>query len=242
MSITVVVADDEPLVRGGITLLLRALPEVEIVAECGDGTSAIDAAKDTRCDIVVMDVRMPGTDGITATRMLTADPPPGTDADILTKVLILTTFDDDEAVYGALRAGASGFLLKHTAPRDLGPAIRSIAAGGGWIDPLIAPKVIAAVAGTADGDEFQPPPPAVLERLTVRELEVLSLMAHGMTNQIIKDRLVLSEATVKTHVSRILMKTGSRDRSQAVVLAYQAGLVLPERRPPLKSPPGKSET
>lgn len=229
MSISVVVADDDPLVRGGISLLLRALPDVEIVEECADGTHAVEAARRTRCDIIVMDVRMPGMDGIAATRMLTADPAPGADADLLTKVLILTTFDDDEAVYGALRAGASGFLLKHTAPRDLGPAIRSIAAGGGWIDPLVAPKVISAVAGTPDGEEFKPAPSALLERLTARESEVLTLMARGMTNQMIKDRLVLSEATVKTHVCRILMKTGSRDRSQAVVLAYQTGLVVPEQ-------------
>lgn len=226
MTITVVVADDEALARAGITMLLRALPDVQVVAECDNGTDAVQAARQTGCDIVVMDVRMPGTDGITATRILTADPPPDSKADVLTKVLILTTFDDDEAVYGALRAGASGFLLKHAAPRDLGAAVQSIARGEGWIDPIVAPKVIAAVAGAQQGPQ---PAPAVLDRLTPRELEVLAMMAHGLTNHMIRDRLVLSEATVKTHVCRILMKTGSGDRSQAVVLAYQAGLVVPGR-------------
>jgi DNA-binding NarL/FixJ family response regulator len=223
VSVSIVVADDQPLVRAGIAMLLRGEEDFEVVAEASDGQEAVDLARLHRPDLVLMDLRMPSMDGVSATRLLTAE---GSHPDQLIKVLILTTFDDDEAVYGALRAGASGFLLKHAAPRDLITAVRKVAAGEAWIDPAVAGKVIAALAaqpGSADVSS------ELLERLTPREREILTLMAHGLSNAEIRDRLVLSEATVKTHVARVLMKTGARDRTQAVVLAYQTGLVTPGR-------------
>lgn len=228
MTISVVVADDQPLVRAGLVMLLAAEPGIDVVGEASDGRQAIDLAQALKPDIVVMDVRMPGTDGVTATRLLCSDPP-GEGIDHLTKVLILTTFSDDESVYGSLRAGASGFLLKHAAPHDLIAAIHKVAAGEAWIDPAVAGRIIATLAQSpAPGDL----PSRLVEQLTPRECEVLKLMAHGLSNTEIKDRLVLSEATVKTHVARVVMKTGSRDRTQAVVLAYQSGLVTPGLSPP----------
>jgi DNA-binding NarL/FixJ family response regulator len=230
MTISVVVADDQPLVRAGIVMLLAAAPGIDVLGEAADGRQAIDLAQTLQPDIVVMDVRMPGTDGVAATRLLCSDPA-GEDIDHLTKVLILTTFSDDEAVYGSLRAGASGFLLKHAAPNDLIAAIRKVAAGEAWIDPAVAGKIIATLAQSpVPGGPF--PQLQLIERLTPREREVLKLMAHGLSNTEIKDRLVISDATVKTHVARIVMKTGSRDRTQAVVLAYQSGLVTPGSNPP----------
>jgi DNA-binding NarL/FixJ family response regulator len=225
MTISVVVADDQPLVRAGIVMLLEAEPGIDVVGEASDGRQAIDLAQTLKPDIVVMDVRMPGTDGVAATRLLCRDPA-GEDIDHLTKVLIVTTFSDDEAVYGSLQAGASGFLLKHAAPNDLIAAIRKVAAGEAWIDPAVAGRIIATLAQSpAPGGPS--PHLQLVERLTPREREVLKLMAHGLSNTEIKDRLVISDATVKTHVARIVMKTGSRDRTQAVVLAYQSGLVTP---------------
>lgn len=226
MTITVVVADDQPLVRAGISMLLAAESDVRIAGEASDGREAVELATALQPDVVVMDVRMPGMDGVAATRKLTADDI-SSGPDRLTKVLVLTTFDDDEAVYGALRAGASGFVLKHAAPTDLIAAVRKVAAGEAWIDPAVARKVIAAVAGLGNVGHGAS---ELVERLTPREREVLVLMAHGLSNAEIRDRLVLSEATVKTHVARVVMKTGSRDRTQAVVLAYQSGLVVPPSR------------
>lgn len=228
MTISVVVADDQPLVRAGIVMLLTAEPGIHVVGEACDGRQAIDLAHTLKPDIVVMDVRMPGTDGVAATRLLCSDPD-AEHRDHLTKVLILTTFSDDEAVYGSLRAGASGFLLKHAAPHDLIAAIHKIAAGEAWIDPAVARKIIATLAQAPAPGSLSP---QLVERLTPREREVLELMAHGLSNTEIKDRLVISDATVKTHVARIIMKTGSRDRTQAVVLAYQSGLVSPRPKPP----------
>lgn len=225
MSIRLIVADDQPLVRAGIAMLLRAEPDLEVMAEVSDGHEAVDLARSLHPDLVLMDARMPNMDGITATRLITAESP---HPDQLTKVLVLTTFNDDEVVYGALRAGASGFLLKHAAPKDLVTAVHTIAAGEAWIDPAVAGKVIAAVATLPISGQDSP---HLLKRLTAREREVLSLMAHGLSATEIKDHLVLSEATVKTHIARILIKTGSRDRAQAVVLAYQSGLVTP---PPIQ--------
>ena len=223
MTVSVVVADDQPLVRSGLVMLLLGGEDVQVLAEAGDGREAVEAARVLQPDLIVMDLRMPGTDGIEATRLLTADNAP----DHLVKVLVVTTFDDDAAVYGALQAGASGFLLKQAAPRDLLSAVRTVAAGDAWIDPAVAGTVIAALA-------HHPLPDTrgarTLERLTRRETEVLALVAHGLSNTDIRARLFLSEATVKTHVSRILMKTGSRDRAQAVTLAYESGLVSPLRR------------
>jgi DNA-binding NarL/FixJ family response regulator len=223
MTISVAVVDDQPLVRAGIAMLLGAEHDISVVAEISDGSEVVTALRGVDVDVVVMDIRMPGMDGVTATRLLTDDT---ARPDQLTKVLVVTTFDDDEAVYGALQAGASGFVLKQAAPKELVTAVRKVAGGEAWIDPAIAGKVIAAFAGM--------PRPAVasgevLRLLTAREREVLVLMSEGLSNGEITKRLVLSEATVKTHVSRILMKTGARDRAQAVVLAYQSGLVRPRR-------------
>ena len=224
MSISIVVADDQPLVRSGIVMLLRAEPGLEVLAEASDGQEAVVLARGRHPDLVLMDARMPGMDGITATRLLTAENP---DPDRATKVLILTTFNDDEVIYGALRAGANGFLLKHAAPKDLITAVRTITAGDSWIDPAVAGKVITALAALPAPGQG---PSQLLGQLTPREREILTLIAHGLSSTEIKDRLVLSEATVKTHIARILMKTGSRDRAQAVVLAYQSGLVVPPPR------------
>jgi DNA-binding NarL/FixJ family response regulator len=223
MTISVVIAEDQPLVRAGISMLLSNEPGIEVVGEASDGREAITLASTLRPDVVVMDVQMPGMDGVSATRVLAND---SSERDHLTKVLVLTTFNDDDAVYGALRAGASGFLLKHAAPTDLIAAIRKIATGDAWIDPAVAGRVIAALATVKDANRVAP---ERIERLTPREREVLVLMAHGLSNGEIRDRLVVSEATVKTHVARVVMKTGSRDRTQAVVLAYQSGLVVPMR-------------
>lgn len=226
MTITVIIADDQPLVRAGISMLLAAETDIHVVGEASDGREALKLVRARQPEVVVMDVRMPGMDGVAATRALTADDI-SSGPDQLTKVLVLTTFDDDEVVYGALRAGASGFLLKHAAPTDLIAAVRKVAAGEAWIDPAVARKVITAVAGLSD---FSQGASELIERLTPREREVLVLMAHGLSNAEIRDRLVLSESTVKTHVARVVMKTGSRDRTQAVVLAYQSGLVIPPPR------------
>ena len=224
MGIRVIVVDDQELIRAGVVMLLAAEPDLEVVAEAADGDSAVTLAALHHPDVVLMDVRMTGTDGITATRRLTADQT-GESVDRPTRVLVLTTFADDEVLYGALQAGASGFLLKHAAPADLVAAIRKVARGDAWIDPAVAGRVIAAVsqlrtsAGANDLEAL----------LTPRELEVLTMIAHGLSNREITERLVLSEATVKTHVARIIMKTGCRDRAQAVALAYQSGLVQPAR-------------
>jgi DNA-binding NarL/FixJ family response regulator len=226
MTISVVIAEDQPLVRAGISMLLSSEPGIDVVGQASDGREAITLASTLRPDVVVMDIQMPGMDGVSATRVLAND---SSECDHLTKVLVLTTFNDDEAVYGALRAGASGFLLKHAAPTDLIAAVRRIATGDAWIDPAVAGRVIAALATVKDANRVAP---ERIERLTPREREVLVLMAHGLSNGEIRDRLVVSEATVKTHVARVVMKTGSRDRTQAVVLAYQSGLVVPMRTEP----------
>lgn len=228
--IRVLVADDQPLVRGGILMLLADHPDIEVVGEAAAGDEALELALQLRPDIVLMDLRMPGLDGVEATRRLTADDEMvirsdaalgSVNVDVVVKVLVLTTFNDDESVYSALTAGASGFVVKDAAPRYLVEALRTVAAGDSWLDPSVAAQVIRALGNVLRSG----PPPALLARLTNREREVLGLMARGLTNGDIRERLFLSEATVKTHVSRILTKTGSRDRSQAVVLAYQSGLV-----------------
>jgi len=222
MTVEVLIADDQPLVRAGLGLLLTAQPDIRVVGEAGDGAEAVELADRLRPDVVLMDVRMPRMDGISAVRALCADRAGGDD---LTKVLVLTTFDDDEAVYASLSAGASGFLLKHAAPQDLITAVHRVAAGEAWIDPAVAGRVIAALANV---QRTVREPARLVALLTPREREVLVLMAHGLSNAEIRDLLVVSEATVKTHVSRIVMKTGSRDRTQAVVHAYRSGLVTPD--------------
>jgi DNA-binding NarL/FixJ family response regulator len=216
-EIRVVVADDQAMVRDGFAALLDAQPGITVAGRAGNGQEALDLAGRARPDVVLMDVRMPVMDGLVATRRLLEHG--GT-----LKVLILTTFDLDEYVYEALRAGASGFLLKDASAADLVAAVRIVAAG----DALIAPSVTRRLI--ADFTRQRPPErprPDALARLTPRETEVLTLIARGNSNAEITETLVLSEETVKTHVSRILGKLGLRDRVQAVVLAYECGLVQP---------------
>ncbi|HYO61455.1 MAG TPA: response regulator transcription factor [Actinomycetota bacterium] len=198
--------------------MLRAEPDIEVVAEAGDGAEAIEAVRRTRPDVVLMDVRMPGTDGLEATRRILGDPALG---DV--RVLILTTFDLDESVPEALRAGASGFLLKDTSPADLLDAIAVVAAGDALLAPSVPRRMIEAFVSRSGPRR---PAPA-LDALTEREREVLALVGRGLSNGEIAEELVVSPATSKTHVSRILTKLGARDRAQLVVIAYESGLVRP---------------
>jgi DNA-binding NarL/FixJ family response regulator len=215
--IKVLIADDQALVRGGFRMILEAQPDIEVVGEASDGREALASVRELQPDVVLMDVRMPELDGLEATRRLhlNADAP---------RVLVLTTFDNDEYVYEAMKAGASGFLLKAVRPEQLAEAVRVVAAG----DTLLAPSITRRLI-----EEFvQRPPPSVrtpdqLADLTARELEVLQLVGRGMSNAAIAQRLVLSEATVKTHLTHILRKLDLADRVQAVVLAYETGLVRP---------------
>jgi DNA-binding NarL/FixJ family response regulator len=216
--IRVLLADDQALVRGGFASILAGQPDMEVVGEAADGAEAVELARTTRPDVVVMDIRMPRLDGIAATRLLLerhASP---------ARVLMLTTFNQEAYVYDALRAGASGFLLKSSPPRELAGAIRTVAGG----DALLAPEITRAMIE----DYVQRPRPGsarpqVLDVLTPRELEVLGLIARGRSNAEIAGELFLSEPTVKTHVTRILAKLQLRDRVHAVVLAYECGLVRP---------------
>jgi len=219
--VRIVVADDHDVVRSGFTSLLETQPEFTVVGTARDGAEAVRVGRQLEPDVVLMDVRMPGMDGIEATRQLTASGAAGT------RILILTTFDLDEYVYEALRAGASGFLLKDVTAEVLFHAVRVIAAGDALLAPGITRRLINEFAQRSD----QTPPPAFgLEELTPRETQVLQLIAEGLSNSEIADRLVVTEETVKTHVSRILGKLGLRDRTQAVVLAYETGLVVPGSR------------
>jgi DNA-binding NarL/FixJ family response regulator len=215
MTIGVVVADDQATVRAGFRLLINSEPGLTVVGEAANGAEAVAVARQAAPDVVLMDIRMPVLDGIEATRRITAAGP-------TPKVLILTTFDLDEYVFGALRAGASGFLLKERPPEELLSAIRVIAAGEALLAPNITQKLITHF--TRQPDPLRPPPQA-LAQLTAREREVLVLIANGLSNTEIAGRLSMSVPTAKTHVSRILAKLGARDRAQLVVLAYQGGLV-----------------
>jgi DNA-binding NarL/FixJ family response regulator len=218
--IRVLLADDQAMVRAGFRLILSAEPDITVVGEAADGTQAVAAARRLRPDVTLMDVRMPRMDGIDATRRLAAEDPP------LTRVIVLTTFDVDAHVYDALRAGASGFLLKNAPPEELVEAIRLVAAGGALLDPAVTRRVIEEFARSpAPG-----PLPAAVASLTEREREVLQLVAQGLSNAEIAATLFVSEATVKTHVARLLGKLGLRDRVQAVVFAYERGLVRPGAR------------
>jgi len=216
MSITVVLADDQALVRTGFRMILAETDDIEVVGEAGDGDEAVRVAAAAGPDVVLMDVRMPGTDGIAATRRIrAAEPAP--------RVLILTTFDLDEYVYAGLRAGASGFVLKDALARELISAVRVVASGEAVVAPTVTRRLIERFVG--DGPDVGRLSLAALDVLTGREREVLMLIARGLANAEIAHALFLSEGTVKTHVSRILAKLGLRDRLQAVILAYETGLV-----------------
>lgn len=222
MTIRVVIADDQRDVREGMRMLLGAEPDIECVGLAQDGAQAVSVTMREHPDVVVMDIRMPGVDGIEATRRITRDTEAETQAG--TAVLVLTTFDHDDVLYGALRAGASGYMLKQAAPTSLADAVRRVAAGGSWIDPGVAGKVIATLRDTLPVDAQGKPS---LDMLSRRELEVLRLMGDAPTNAELAAQLFVSESTVKTHISRLLMKTGSHDRAQLVALAYRSGLVQP---------------
>ncbi len=216
----VLIVDDQALVRAGFALILSAEDDIEVIGEAATGVEALAAARRLKPDVILMDIRMPEMDGITATRELCATRPADPDCP---RVVILTTFDLDDYVYDALRAGASGFLLKDTPPEDLVNAIRVVAAGEALLSPSITRKLL---------EEFNrtpatPTPHQHLDDLTEREVEVLRQLARGMSNAEIADALFVSETTVKTHVSHILTKLELRDRVQAVVVAYESGLVVP---------------
>ena len=215
MTARVLLADDQSLVRAGFRKILESEPGIEVVAEASDGEEAVAAARRFDPDVVLMDVRMPRLDGIAATRLITG-------AGLPARVLMLTTFGHDEYVYDALRAGASGFLLKDAPPEDLIEAVRIVARGDALLDPAITRSVVEAFARLPETSE-----PAAMAELTAREREVLELLARGLSNAEICDRLVVSEGTAKTHVARVLGKLGLRDRVQAVILAYECGLVRP---------------
>ena len=218
-SLRVVVADDQALVRSGFGMILAA-DGIEVVASVADGAAAVDAVRRTRPDVVLMDIRMPGVDGLEATRRILADPgDPGAP-----KVLILTTFDLDRYVYAALSAGASGFLLKDVTPEQLVAAVRLVRSGDALLAPAITRRLVERFAAR---DERVSTLHRDLSALTPRELEVLELLAGGLSNAELAARLQLSEATVKTHVARILAKLRLRDRAQAVVIAYETGLITP---------------
>jgi DNA-binding NarL/FixJ family response regulator len=220
VTVSVLLADDQALVRAGFSALIDAEDGMAVCAEAADGAAAVAAARTHRPDVVLMDVRMPGTDGLEATAAITADPAL---ADV--RVIVLTTFELDDYVFGALRAGASGFLLKDVEPAELLHAVRVVAAGDALLHPRVTRRLIAAFA--ASREPAPPVRPAALDELTEREAEVLVLVARGRSNAEIAAELVISPLTAKTHVSRILMKLGARDRVQLVVAAYEAGVVVP---------------
>jgi DNA-binding NarL/FixJ family response regulator len=219
MTVRVVLADDQPLVRAGLRVLIADTPGLDVVGEAATGAQAVQLARDLRPDVVVMDIRMPGMDGIEATRMITAD-------QAAARVMVLTTFDDDDYVYAALRAGASGFLVKDMAMEDILGAIRVVAAGDALIAPGVTRRLIAQFAGRP---EPPPPPRREIGGITEREREVLTLVGRGLSNAEIAASLYISAATAKAHVARLLAKLGARDRVQLVIAAYDAGLVPPSR-------------
>jgi DNA-binding NarL/FixJ family response regulator len=218
LTIRVLLCDDQALVRSGFRMILDAREDLEVVGEADDGREVIDRARELDPDVILMDVRMPNVDGVEATRQLV-------EAGSRARILILTTFDLDEYVYKALRAGASGFLLKDVQPAQLVDAIRVVAAGEALLAPSVTRRLLDRFSDALPGEEAKPPP--ALESLTERELEVLKLLAGGLSNAELAQQLFLSETTVKSHISSVLRKLGLRDRVQAVVLAYEAGLVRP---------------
>jgi DNA-binding NarL/FixJ family response regulator len=213
MTIRVILADDQPLIRAGLRRLITHAPDIDVAGEAGTGAEAVRLVRDTGADVVVMDIRMPGMDGIEATQLITA-------GQAHARVLVLTTFDDDDYVYGALRAGASGFLVKDMAPEDILTAIRVVAAGDAMIAPGVTRRLIEQFAGQSRADRK----PRELAGITGREREVLRLVSLGMSNAEIGAALCITTGTAKTHVARLLAKLGARDRVQLVITAYQAGL------------------
>ena len=219
MTIRVLVADDQALVRAGFVALLDAQDGIEVIAEADTGTAALAAARELRPDVVLMDIRMPEMDGLTATRAIAAEA-----ALAEVRVVVLTTFELDEYVFEAMRAGASGFLVKHTEPAELVRAVRVVAEGEALLSPSVTRRLVSEFAARTK----QPAGPSTaLAELTSREREVMTLVAEGLTNAEIGERLFMSPATARTHVSRILTKLGARDRTQLVVMAYESGLVRP---------------
>ncbi|HEX6326153.1 MAG TPA: response regulator transcription factor [Jiangellaceae bacterium] len=219
MTISVLLADDQDLVRAGVRMILDAEEDLRVIGEATDGTDAVTKARRLRPDVAVMDIRMPGTDGVEATRQLSALDPP-----LPTRILILTTYDLDEYVFAALRAGASGFMLKHAPPEDLVAAIRTVASGDGLLAPRVTRRVIEAFA---DVPERPAKPPAQLDRLTDREREIFDLVVRGRSNADIAKELYVEPSTVKTHVAHALNKLNLSDRLAAVIFAYESGLLAP---------------
>ena len=218
--IGVVLADDQALLRAGLRALLDNEPDITVLGEAGDGQAALDLVRDLHPDVVLMDIRMPGTDGLVATRLIAAEP-----ALAATRVVVLTTFDLDEYVFEAIRAGASGFLVKDTEPTELLRAVRAVAGGDALLSPRVTRRLIGEFASRS-----RPGAARAAERLaplTDREREVVALVGEGLSNDAIADRLVVSPSTAKTHVSRAMVKLHVRDRAQLVVLAYESGLVRP---------------
>jgi DNA-binding NarL/FixJ family response regulator len=221
MTIRILIADDDALLRAGLAVILGTAADLQVVAEAGDGIEAVRLCLRHAPDVVLMDVRMPGIDGIEATRRLIAAQPD-------TKILILTTFHDDDYVYGALRGGASGFLLKRASPERLLDAVRTVAAGEALLDPSVTRNLISRFLATGGSRPSGPPVETrqQLGRLTDRERQVLLLVAQGRSNAEIADLLVIAESTAKTHVKRVLAKIDAHDRAQAVVFAYRSGLIV----------------
>jgi DNA-binding NarL/FixJ family response regulator len=219
MSIRVGIADDQAMIRDGFRVQVTLAADLEFVGEAANGEQAVTMVRQQRPDVLLMDVRMPVLDGIEATRQITSDP-----AITGVRVIVLTTFDHDEYVYGALRAGASGFLLKDISPEELHRAIRVVHDGGALIEPHVTRRLVAEFAARPGAGT---PVQRLLDAMTEREVEVLALVGRGLSNAEVAERLVVSPLTAKTHVSRILTKLGMRDRSQLVVAAYESGLVVP---------------
>ncbi|WP_438289756.1 response regulator [Streptomyces sp. HUAS TT7] len=220
MTVRILLADDQPLVRSGLRVIIADHPDLEVVGEAVDGSEAVRLVKELVADVVVMDIRMPGMDGIEATRLITDGP-------ATTRVLILTTFDEDDHVYGALRAGASGFVVKDMALDDILGAIRVVAAGDALIAPGVTRRLIADFAGRPEAPPQRSLRP--VENITEREREVLTLVGRGRSNTEIAEELFITVATAKSHVSRLLTKLGARDRVQLVITAYELGLVTLSR-------------
>ena len=222
MTVRVLIADDQELIRTGFRMILAAEPDIDVVGEATNGAEAVSICRELHPDVVLMDIRMPELDGIEATRRILAQPHQPKPS-----VLILTTFERDEYVYGALRAGASGFLLKDVPAHKLAAGIRTIGEGDALLAPSITRRLIEEFAAPRTPADSTPG----LDELTPRELEVFQLLASGMTNNEIAAKLIVGDTTVKTHVARILMKLGVRDRVHAVILAYETGLITPSRPP-----------